>query len=61
VAREHRHPQHQSTVDYTEQQVELASHKGRSLAHHECALLLTLLIGIVLHYGEIPTSALRFL
>jgi hypothetical protein len=60
VAREHRRAQHQSTIDYTEQQDELASHKGRSWTYHECALLLTLLIGIILHYGETPTAALHF-
>ena len=32
---------------------------GRSWGYHECALLLTLILGLVLHYGETPTDALR--
>ena len=45
--------------DYNEQQEELVNPAGRSWSYHECALLLTLILGLVLHYGETPTSALR--
>jgi hypothetical protein len=60
VAREHRHAQQQSAADYSEQQDELVNHKGRSWTYHECALILTLVIGLILHYGETPTDVLRF-
>jgi hypothetical protein len=45
--------------DYHQQQEELANPMGRSWGYHECTLLLTLVIGLVLHYGETPTDALR--
>jgi hypothetical protein len=60
VAREHRHAQQQATTDYTKQQDELANPMGRSWSYAECALILTLMIGIILRYGETPTDALRF-
>jgi hypothetical protein len=44
---------------YHQQQEELVNPMGRSWGYHECTLLLTLVIGLVLHYGETPTDALR--
>jgi hypothetical protein len=60
AGREHRREQQTKTADYKEQQDELANPKGRSWTYHECSLLLTLVIGIIIHYGETPTEALRF-
>jgi hypothetical protein len=51
---------HKRVVDYAQQQDQLVNAKGRSWTHHECTLLLTLILGIILHYGESPTEALRF-
>ena len=45
--------------DYQQQQEELVNPMGRSWGYHECALLLTLILGLVFHYGETPTDALR--
>jgi hypothetical protein len=45
--------------EYSQQQEQLANRKGRSWSYHECALILTLVIGVVLHYGETPTQALH--
>ena len=45
--------------DYTQQQEELANRRGRSWSNHECKLILMLVIGIILHYGETPTQALH--
>jgi hypothetical protein len=45
--------------DYQQQQEDLVNPMGRSWGYHECALLLTLILGLVLHYGETPTDALR--
>jgi hypothetical protein len=45
--------------DYKQQQNELVNHKGRTWSYHECTLILTLVIGIVLHYNETPTQALH--
>ena len=59
VAREHRREHQKVATDYNEQQDELANHKGHSWTYHECTLLLTLVIGIIIHYGETPTEALR--
>jgi hypothetical protein len=44
---------------YSSQVEELANRKGRSWSYHECTLILTLVIGIVLHYHETPTQALH--
>jgi hypothetical protein len=60
VAREHRREQQQATADYKEQQDELVNPMGRSWSYAECALILTLVIGLMLRYGETPTDALRF-
>ena len=60
VAREHRRDQQQSATEYHQQQDELVNAKGRSWTYHECTLLLTLILGIIVHYGETPTDALRF-
>jgi transposase len=46
-------------TDYELQQQQLGNHPGRSWSYHECTLLLTLVIGIILHYNETPTQALR--
>jgi transposase/DNA modification methylase len=45
--------------DYSQQLEQLANRKGRSWSYHECTLILTLVIGIVLHYNETPTQALH--
>ena len=46
--------------DFHQQQEELVNPMGRSWGTTtQCALLLTLVIGLVLHYGENPTDALR--
>jgi hypothetical protein len=45
-------------TDYKQQQDELVNHMGRSWTYHECALILTLTIGINVHDGETPISAL---
>ena len=51
---------HKQIVGYAQQQDELVNAKGRSWTYHECALLLTLILGIIIHYDETPTDALRF-
>ena len=51
---------HKRVVDYAQQQDELVNPKGRSWTYDECTLLLTLILGIILHYGDTPTNALRF-
>ena len=51
---------HDRSADYIQQQHQLANHKGRSWTYDECVLLLTLIIGLVLHYGDTPTDVLRF-
>ena len=45
--------------EYCQQLEQLANRKGRSWSYHECTLILTLVIGIVLHYNETPTQALH--
>ena len=45
--------------EYCQQQEQLTNRKGRSWSYHECKLILMLVIGIVLHYGETPTQALH--
>jgi transposase len=47
--------------EYAQQQEQLANCKGRSWSYEECKLILMLVIGIVLHYGETPTQALHTL
>jgi hypothetical protein len=51
---------HKQAADYAQQQDELVNAKGRSWTYPECTLLLTLILGIILHYGETPTDTLRF-
>ena len=46
-------------AEYLQQQDELVNPMGRSWGYHECTLLLTLILGLMLHYGETPTNALR--
>ena len=60
VARQHRHEKQLSASEYHLQQDELVNATGRSWTYHECALLLTLILGIIAHYGDTPTDALRF-
>lgn len=59
VARQHRREWQHSMADYSQQQNELVNHMGRSWGYHECTVILTLIIGIILHYGETPTDALH--
>jgi transposase len=59
LARQHRWDEHKSREHIEQQQHELANAKGRSWPYHECRLILTLVLGIMLHYGETPTQALR--
>jgi hypothetical protein len=47
-------------TDYKQQQDELVNHMGRSWGYQECTLILTLVIGIILHYDETPTNAMCF-
>ena len=49
VAREHRREHQKAATDYKEQQDELANHH----------LLLCQAVGIIMHYGETPSEALR--
>ena len=58
-ARQASREEKQERDDYQQQQEELANPMGRSWGYHECALLLTLILEWVLHYGETPTGALR--
>jgi hypothetical protein len=60
VAREHLHEQRHSITDYRTQQDELANASGRSWTRHECTLILTHIIGIMLEYDKTPTDVLRF-
>jgi hypothetical protein len=60
AARQQHADEKRAKVDYMQQQDELVNAKGRSWTYHECALILTLVIGLVVHYGETPTDALRF-
>jgi hypothetical protein len=60
VARQHRRNRQHAITDYRQQHDELVNHMGRSWGYDECALLLTFIIGIILHYDETPTGALRF-
>ena len=55
----HRAEEKKRKDDYNEQQEELVNPAGRSWSHQECVLLLTLILGLVLHYGETPTAALH--
>ena len=65
LAENHSTPSRASRVEkkerdeYHQQQQELVNPMGRSWGYHECALLLTLVIGLMLHYGDTPTDALR--
>ena len=45
--------------NYSQQLEQLANRKGRSWSYHECSLILTLVIGVMLHYHETPTAALH--
>jgi hypothetical protein len=58
-ARQQRITERKEKEDYTQQLEQLVNRKGRSWSYHECTLILTLVIGIVLHYNETPTQALH--
>jgi hypothetical protein len=51
AARQHQADDTQQKADYQHQQNELTNSRGRSWSNHECTLLLTGIIGIMLHYG----------
>ena len=44
-------------TQYQQQQHELSNSRGRTWSYHECTLILTLILGIMLHYGETPTQS----
>ena len=45
--------------EHVQQQHQLANADGRSWSYEECKLILTLVLGLILQYGETPTDALR--
>ena len=45
--------------EHVQQQHQLANADGRSWSYEECRLILTLVLGLILQYGETPTDALR--
>jgi hypothetical protein len=59
AARQHQTDGVKQSADYQHQQSELTKSRGRSWSYHECSLILTLIIGIILHFGETPTQALH--
>jgi hypothetical protein len=59
VARDHRHAEHIQSKDYQQQQEELVNPRGRSWTYEECALLLTLIVGMIAQYGHTPTEVLH--
>jgi hypothetical protein len=59
AARQHQADGVKQNADYQHQQNELTNSRGRSWSYDECTLILTLLIGIILRYGETPTQALH--
>lgn len=59
TARQHQEDDKKQKTDYQQQQHELTNSRGRSWSYHECTLILTLILGIILHYGETPTEALH--
>ena len=58
IAREYRHGGENHNNECQQQLDELVNPKGRSWTYEECALLLTLIIGMIVHYGWTPTDAL---
>jgi hypothetical protein len=59
AVRQHQADDRKQNAEYHREQSELANAKGRSWPYHECRLILCLVLGIMLHYGETPTEALR--
>jgi hypothetical protein len=57
TARQQRRALQEKMADCSHQQQELANAEGRS--YEECKLILTLVFGLILQYGETPTDALR--
>jgi len=72
--KENRHPNRRDNVSSALQQREiekkehdqhdlqleqLANHRGRSWSYHECTLILTLVINLMIHFHESPTTALQ--
>ena len=45
--------------EHVQQQHQLANADGRSWSYDECRLILTLVLGLILQYGETSTDALR--
>lgn len=58
TAREHRHPEKDNKRHYKQQQDQLYNPKGRSWSYHECELLLTLIIGVIMFHDFTSTEAL---
>src|ERR1700712_4595676 len=58
TARQQRRAHQEKMVDCSHQQQELANAEGRSWSYEECKLILTLVFGLILQYGETPTDAL---
>lgn len=59
VARQYRHTEDKQKEEYQQQQDELVNPKGRSWSYHECTLILTLILAVIVHYGQTPTDALH--
>src|ERR1700750_542068 len=59
LARELRHPETKDNDIYQEQQDQLVTPRGRSWSYHECSLLLTVILGLIMHHDMIPSDALR--
>jgi hypothetical protein len=59
VARQYRHTEVKHKEEYQQQQDELVNPKGRSWSYHECTLILTLILAVIVHYGQTPTDALH--
>ena len=51
--------QHEERTECVQQQHQLANADGRSWSYDECKLILTLVLGLMLQYGETPTDALH--
>ncbi|MGH7238467.1 MAG: hypothetical protein ACREHG_00220, partial [Candidatus Saccharimonadales bacterium] len=59
TAREHRQVDEKLCIPYQQQLEELANPKGRSWTYDECALLLTLITGMIVQSGQTPTEVLH--
>jgi hypothetical protein len=59
VGPESRSNEKKERENYSQQLEQLANRKGRSWSYHECTLILTLVISVMLHYHETPTAALH--